>query len=301
MMFLRLRRFTSLISGSVHWIWLSLSLILILLLPFVIGGGLLGRSLPVVEASGLWQLVSSTGWKPLQGIFGFFSFITGTVSVSLLALLISFPLCLLTAIYLTQYAHRRLLKWMMPVIDILAGIPSVVYGVWGVLIIVPFISGYLAPLFGMTTSGYCLLAGALVLAVMLVPFMLNIQIEVLRAVPQDLSEASLALGAGKWFTIKKIVLKKSLPGIVSSVVFGLARAFGETIAVLMVIGNVAVIPDSLFSPAYPLPALIANNYGEMLSIPRYDSALMFAALLLFVIVMFFNLGARFLIARTDKH
>lgn len=185
---------------------------------------------------------------------------------------------------------------MQPVIDILAGIPSIIYGVWGILIIVPLISKYIAPLFGVETSGYSVLAGGLVLAVMIIPFILNILIEIFKSISKELPEASIALGATKWQTIKFVILRKAFPGIVSSIVFGLSRAFGETIAVLMVVGNVAKIPENIFQPAYPLPALIANNFGEMLSIPDYDSALMFSALILFVVIVIFNLAARMLIS-----
>ena len=203
--------------------------------------------------------------------------------------------------YLTQYARPFFLKFIHPVIDILAGIPSVIYGVWGILVIVPFISNDIAPIFGRHISGYCLLTGSIVLSVMIMPFILNILIEVIMTVPGDLIEASLSLGASKWQTIKYVVLKKAFPGIVSALGLGVSRAFGETIAVLMVAGNVAMIPHGIFDPAYPLPALIANNYGEMLSIPMYDSALMFAALILFMVVLLFNFASRLLIVQSEKH
>ena len=189
---------------------------------------------------------------------------------------------------------------VQPVIDILAGIPSVVYGVWGIIAIVPWVQNDVAPFFGVYTSGYCTFSAVLVLAIMIIPFVLNILIEIFRAIPIELSEAALSLGATRWQTIKFVILKKAFPGIVSAMVLGIARAFGETIAVLMVAGNVVATPHSMFDPAYPLPALIANNYGEMMSIPKYDSALMFAALLLFIIVIVFNLFARILIVRLEK-
>ena len=126
-------------------------------------------------------------------------------------------------------------------------------------------------------------------------------IEIFKTIPIELLEASLSLGATKWQTIKFVLVKKALPGIIAALGFGLARAFGETMAVLMVVGNVIKIPHSAFEPGYPLPALIANNYGEMLSIPKYDAALMFAALILFVVVMFFNALMRMLIIRYEKY
>ena len=188
---------------------------------------------------------------------------------------------------------------VLPLIDLLSGIPSVIYGVWGIVVIVPA-ARWLSQRFGAWSSGYCLLSGALVLAVMVCPFIIHVAREVLSTVPFGIREASLSLGATKWQTVKLTVLRKALPGIVAAVILGLSRALGETIAVLMVIGNVPAIPKSLFDPAYPLPALIANNYGEMLSIPLYDSALFFAALLLFAVVLFFNIVSRLVLNRVAK-
>lgn len=287
---------------KLNTIWMMICLVLVIALPLVLGTGLYLKSRAVLENSSLTDVLFSSAWKPVKGQFGFFPFIMGSLYVTLISLTLATPLCLLAAIYLTQYARKKGLRFVQPVIDILAGLPSVVYGVWGVLVIVPFIAETLAPAFGVQVSGYSLLAGALVLAVMIIPFILNIMVEVLRSIPEELSESSMALGATRWQTIKKVVLRKAFPGLVSAIVFGLSRAFGETIAVLMVIGNVAKVPESLFDPAYPLPALIANNYGEMLSIPLYDAALMLTALLLFVIVLLFNLASRLTIARYEfKH
>ena len=136
-----------------------------------------------------------------------------------------------------------------------------------------------------------MLAAALVLAVMVTPVIVAVTYEVLQTVPQGLREASLAVGATQWQTIKHAVLPKALPGVIAAIVLGFSRAFGETIAVMMVVGNVARTPTSIFDPAYPLPALIANNYGEMMSIPMYDAALMGAALILLVVILAFNLVA----------
>lgn len=269
-------------------------------MPFILGIGLYFKSAPILEEHSIFNLLFSKDWRPLSGKFGFYPFIVSSLWVTILALLISGPICLLTAIHLTQYAKRWVLKMMHPVIDILAGIPSVIFGVWGILVIVPFISNYVGPFFGKQTSGYSILTGSIVLAVMIIPFILNILIEVFRTIPEELTEASLSLGATRWQTIKLVLLKKAFPGIISALGLGLSRAFGETIAVLMVVGNVTRIPKGAFQPGYPLPALIANNYGEMLSIPMYDSALMLAALVLFIIVLLFNLGSRIAIARIES-
>lgn len=275
-------------------------LILILLTPFLLAGGLYFKSHLIIQENHLTDLLFSDIWKPADNKFGFAPFILSSLWVSLSALLLAVPVCLLTSIYLTQYARSSVLKFMQPVIDILAGIPSVIYGVWGILMIVPF-SVRAAGLFGIHTTGYNIFSGSLVLLVMIVPFILNILIEIFRIIPEELSETSFSLGATKWETVKFVLIRKAFPGIVSAFGLGLSRAFGETIAVLMVVGNVIKIPHNIFDPGYPLPALIANNYGEMLSIPKYDSALMFAALILLTVILIFNFASRLLIMRLERY
>ncbi len=151
-----------------------------------------------------------------------------------------------------------------------------------------------------STSGYCVLSGGLILAIMVVPIITALSFEVFTAVPDDMRVAALSIGATRWETIKHVVFRKAYPGIIATVILGFSRAFGETMAVLMVVGNVAKVPGSLFDPAYPLPALIANNYGEMMSIPLYDSALMLAALILLIIVVIFNILAKLMLIRVKE-
>ena len=286
---------------TVNYTWMIISLLLISTMPFFLFAGLYFKSFYLIHDFSILDLVFSREWKPSSGKFGFYPFIVGSVWVTLAAILISAPICLLTAIYVTQYTKKYFLRIMHPAIDILAGIPSVVYGVWGILVIVPFISDFFGPLMGIKTMGYSILAAAFVLSIMIIPFILNILIEIFRSIPVELKEASLSLGATQWQTIKKVMLRKALPGIIAAFGFGLARAFGETMAVLMVVGNVVKLPKSVFDPGYTLPALIANNYGEMLSIPRYDSALMFAALILLVVSLFFNLIMHFFISKYNQY
>lgn len=289
------------LRDKLHTSWMIISLVVVMVVPLVLMAGLMYKSAMLLEDHSIFNLLFSKEWKPLSGKFGFYTFIISSLWVTIVSLLIAGPICLLTAIHLTQYAKRWVLSLMHPVIDMLAGIPSVIFGVWGILVVVPAISDHIAPLFGKTVSGYSILAGAMVLAIMIIPFILNILIELFRNIPTELKEASLALGATKWQTIKLVQIKKILPGIVSAFGLGMSRAFGETIAVLMVVGNVTQIPKGIFQPGYPLPALIANNYGEMLSIPLYDSALMLAALILFAIVLFFNFISRLIIIKSNKH
>lgn len=262
--------------------------------------GLFYKSVPILNSTSLYNLLFSSEWKPFKEAFGFYPFIVGTLWVTAIAIIIALPLSMLTAIYLSEYAHIRIRKLVLPLIELLSGIPPVLYGVWGVLVIVPLIQEHIAPHFVEFTTGYSVLAGGIVLAIMIFPLIISIVIEVFDNVPQDLRNASLSLGATQWQTVKKVVLRKSFDGIVAAVVLAISRAFGETIAVLMVCGNMAQIPQNLFDSAYPLPALIANNYGEMMSIPMYDSALMFAALLLFVIIFIFNALSRIILYRIEK-
>ncbi len=287
------------LSNKAHFVWMIVALVLVLTLPLLLGIGLYLKSTLLLYDHGIAKILFSSQWQPMSGKFGLLAFIVSSIIVTFLAIAIAAPICLFSAIHLTQYAHKEVLKIMHPVIDILAGIPSVIFGVWGILIIVPFISQYVAPLFGVQTSGYSILAGAAVLSVMITPFILNVLIEVFRAIPLELSEASLALGATRWQTIKHVLVRKAYPGIVAAFGLGISRAFGETIAVLMVVGNVVNIPTGVFQPGYPLPALIANNYGEMLSVPMYQSALMFSALVLLVVVIIFNMASRITIARLE--
>ncbi len=259
--------------------------------------GLFAKSGPVLKQNNLLQLIFSSEWSPLKGQFGLFNFIFGTFTVTFLAIIISAPLCLLTAVYLSEYSSRRLLYWAKLFIDMLAGIPAVVYGVWGVLVIIPLIRDYFAPLFGKAVTGYSLLAGGIVLSIMVSPIIISVLLEIFSSIENELKESSLSLGATKWQTVKHVILKKSLSGIISAVILGTSRALGGTMAVLMVTGNVAVIPDSIFDPIYTIPSLIANNYGEMLSIPLYDSALMFAGLVLLLIILAFNIASRLMLLK----
>lgn len=261
--------------------------------------GLLIKAWPILAIKAPGEILFSDSWRPLRGEFGLLPFIIGTIWVTGIAIILAVPISLLTAIYLSEYAPKRVREFSKPFIDLLAGIPSVIYGVWGILVIVPLVKNHLAPLFGYVSSGYSVLSAGIVLSIMIFPVIIHISIEVFQAVPRELREASLALGATRWQTVKHVLLRKALPGIAAANILGFSRALGETMAVLMVAGNVAKIPASIFDAGYPLPALIANNYGEMLSIPLYDSALLMAALVLFIVVIFFDVLSRYVIHRIN--
>jgi len=270
-----------------------------LVIVFIIASVLVLKSMPILSRRSLVELLIGSAWNPPRGEFGFYPFVAGTFLVTGLTLLLACPVCLLTAVYLAEYAPRGIRGIVKPAVDLLAGIPSVIFGLYGVLFIVPLIKGYAARLLGINITGYSVLAGAIVLAIMVSPILISISEEVIRAVPLQMREASVALGATSWQTTKHVVLRKALPGIFAAVVLAFGRAFGETMAVLMVVGNVPQVPTSVLDPAYPIPALIANEYGEMLSIPFYDSALLFGALILLIVVSVFNIVARIVLVKLE--
>lgn len=269
------------------------------------------RSWSLVSAYPLADTLFGTTWKPTEGRFGFMPFILGTVWVTVVGIVLSVPLCLLVALYLAEYARSATRAFAKPILDLLAAIPPVVYGVWGLLAVVPFVDKvimpfaekYLSaiPFFAVNQpTGFGILSAGMVIAVMISPLIISVVFEVLATVPNDLRQASLAMGATRWQTIRNIVIPQVMPGIIAAVVLGASRALGETIAVLMVVGNVPNMPTSIFDSAYPLPALIANNYGEMMSIPLYDAALLGAALVLLVVIVMFNVAATIVLQRMKR-
>jgi phosphate transport system permease protein len=289
-----------LLGEKVFSTWtLAMTCMSCLLLLFIVLG-LFIRARPILSTKSLSMLLFSSSWHPLRGEFGFLPFIAGTIWVTCVAVIIAVPLSLLTSLYLSEYAPVGLRRTIRLLVDVLAGIPSVIYGVWGVLVIVPFVRDTVAPVLGRFSSGYSILAGGIVLAVMILPVTVNVMLEVFASVTVETRKASLSLGATRWQTAKLVVVRKAAPGLFAAVVLGLSRAFGETIAVLMIVGNVPSIPTSILDPAYPLPALIANNYGEMLSVPLYDSALLLAALILLSIVIMFSFVSRMILLKLQR-
>jgi phosphate transport system permease protein len=284
----------------------------LLALIAAIAGLLVWRSLPILAAYPLGELLGGRVWQPVNGLFGFAPFIAGSFAVTGVAMVLAVVPAILSGIYLAEYTSARRRARLKPLLDLLVGIPSVVYGLWGILFVVPLIRetigpwadatlGGALPFFRQTNpSGYGLLAGGIVLGIMVFPLIVAITDEVLRSIPREMREAALSLGATRWEATWCVVRHGAPAGIVAAVVLGFSRAFGETLAVMMVVGNTAVLPTSLFDTAYPLPALIANAYGEMMSVPLYQSALMAAALLLLVIVLIFNILARLVIVRLGR-
>lgn len=267
-----------------------------------------GAALPAIREFG-WDFVTSGEWNPVAGEFGALPFIFGTVVSSLLALLLAVPLAVGLAIFLTELAPRWLAAPIGFATELLAAIPSVIYGLWGIFVLVPWLReaiqqplaerfGDVIPLFRGPAYGASLLAGGVILAIMVVPFISAVSREVLAAVPRDQREAALALGATRWEMTWQVALPYALPGVVGAVILGLGRALGETMAITMVVGNRAEISASLFAPGYTMASVLANEFAEASS-ELYLAALMEIGLLLFGITIIVNSLARVLVWRVS--
>jgi len=245
-------------------------------------------------------------WDPVHQIFGALPFIYGTVTSSIIALIIAVPISLGIAIYLSELAPRRLRSSLSFMVELLAAVPSVVYGLWGLFVMVPWVRDSLEPFLESTLGflpffqgpkfGIGMLAGGIILAIMIIPTISAVSREVMLAVPDTQREAAFALGATRWEVIKISVLKYAKTGIFGAILLGLGRALGETMAVLMVIGNRPQISLSFFEPAYTMSGVIASEYIEATQ-ELYLSALIEIGLLLFIITLMMNIFARLLVWR----
>ena len=250
-----------------------------------------------------FRFLSGTNWDPVRGEFGALAFVYGTVVSSLIALLISVPLSLGIAIFLVEQAPRQLARPLAFIVELLAAIPSVVYGLWGIFVLAPFLRVHVEPplqrwfgwlpLFTGTITGIGLLTGGIILAIMITPIISAVVRDVLTAVPGSQREAALALGATKWETTR-VVLVNGAPGIAGAVILGLGRAIGETMAVTMVIGNRPQISASLFEPSYTIASVLANEFTEATQ-DLYLSALVELGLILFFVTFVVNAIARILV------
>lgn len=237
--------------------------------------------LPLIFKEGITNFVLGTRWKPLEGIFGIFPMIVGSFLVTLGALVMAIPLGLGGAIFLAEFAPQRAVHLLRPAVQLLAGIPSVVYGFWGLTVLVPFLRNY----FG--GSGFSALAGSIILAVMILPTIVNISEDAIRSVPEHYKEGSLGLGATRWQTIKHILLPCARRGVITGVVLGMGRAIGETMAVIMVTGNVPALPQSFLDPVRTLTGNIVIEIGYAYG--DHQQALFATGAVLFVFIMLLNL------------
>ena len=241
------------------------------------------------------EVFGGTEWFPTATpapLFGMLPLLLGTLWVSLFAILFALPFGISIAVYMSEVASPRIRNFLKPVIELLNGIPSVVYGFFGLIVIVPM----LQRVFGLPV-GESGLAGSLVLAIMALPTIVTVAEDAMRNCPRTLREASLALGASKWQTIYKVVIPSSMSGIASGVVLGIGRAVGETMAVLMVTGNAAVMPHSILEPLRTIPATIAAELGEAPGGGAHYQSLFLLGVILFFITFIINMCVEFISAR----
>jgi phosphate ABC transporter permease protein PstC len=250
------------------------------------------EGIPIIFKAGINNFLFSTNWAPTKGYFGIFSMIVSSLYVTTGALIIGVPLALACAITLAELAPLRLTVILKPTIELLAGIPSVVYGFLGVILLVPLIRDYLGG------PGLSLLAASMILAIMILPTITSISIDAIQAVPYSYKEGSLALGATHLQTIRMVILKAARSGIITAIILGMGRAIGETMAVIMVAGNALKLPRSPLSPVRPLTSNIALEMGYAAGDHR--AALFATGIVLFVFIMIFNILANIITRRWQR-
>jgi phosphate transport system permease protein len=292
--------------------WAALLAVLgavVLAVAFVIVFALWKLSAGVLEQTGLASFVLGSDWDVVRDVYGALPFIYGTLVTSLVGLLLAVPVSVGLALFLTEMSPPGVRSIISFPISLLAGIPSVVYGLWGLFVLVPVLRsrvepflanalGFL-PIFTGPPIGFGYLAAGVILAIMILPTITSISIEVLRTVPMSLREAALALGATRWEAIRMAVLPFARAGILGATILGLGRALGETMAVTMVIGNSPSISASLFAPGYSLPAVIANEFAEA-SGGLHTGALAALGLILFAVTLLLNIAARALVRLSTR-
>ncbi len=267
------------------------TLVIVLILTF-----LWFESTPILtDPSGGIGIVVNPTWDPNRDLYGIAVFIAGSLMCTGIAIGIAVPLGIGGAIFLSEFCPMSLRRPIKMIIEMMAAIPSIVYGLWAFLVLVPIIKNNLAPLAGSNSNGLTLLAGGLILAIMLLPTIVTISSDALQTVPRSLREASYALGATQSETSRKIVLSAALPGVGAAVVLSLGRAVGETMAILMVTGNSLQIPYSLFDPTYVMTSIITNQLGYAFVFPLWRSALFAIGLVLLIMSICFTLTAKLFI------
>ncbi|MBI5655400.1 MAG: phosphate ABC transporter permease subunit PstC [Geobacter sp.] len=290
--------------GDTLFRWITLlfaaSILLILLLMAM---EMVKESLPSLQRFG-WDFVTSSEWDAVQERFGSLPFLYGSVGSSILPILLATPLSVGTALFITDIAPSKVGSIVAALVELLAAIPSVIYGLWGILVMTPWLQqtvqpflidkfGFL-PLFQGAPYGVSMLAAVFILMIMIIPIITSITKEVLLAVPIAQKEAAYALGATRWEMLRMALLPYARSGILGAVLLGLGRAIGETMAVTMVIGNTPQISLSLLAPAYTMPSVIANEFAETTS-KLHASALMEIGLILLFVTLLINVMARLLI------
>jgi phosphate ABC transporter permease protein PstC len=271
----RLERNDRLVRMALLVIAFSAVSILLVITVFIIEQGT-----PIMFKYGLKSFLAGGDWYPAEKVFGLWPMIVGSVYVTLGAMVLGVPFGLACAIVLTEFSSKRVRRVIKPVIELLAGIPSVVYGFMGVIILVPFIR----ETFG--GPGLSVLAASIILGIMILPTIISISVDSLQAIPPSYREGSIALGATKWQTVKMVLLPAARSGIIASIILGMGRAIGETMAVIMIAGNAASVPGSILDPVRTLTSNIALEMGYAAG--EHRQALFATGVILFVIIMILN-------------
>lgn len=256
------------------------------------------------------KFLTGTEWDSVHHSYGALPFLVGTIITSVIALCLSVPLAVMAAVYLSEYAPRWAANILSFFIELIAAVPSIIFGLWGFVVLCPILQAHFypvlvknfgwIPLFGGPTVGTSVLAAGIVLAIMVMPFICSVSYSVLKAVPSGQRFAALGLGATKWEATKNVVVPEAKSGIAGGVMLGLGRAIGETMAVVMVIGSDINMHASILKAGYTMPALLANQFSEAFNVPEQRSALLEIGLLLFVITMAVNILARGLLVVSQK-
>jgi len=277
-----MKKFKEKLSGRIFFA-LALSSIsaLALITVFIIVNGV-----PIIADVGIIDFVFGMSWAPGQGEYGIFPMIIGSVTVTLGAVIIGVPIGVCCSVFLTEFAPATLSRLFRPAIQLLAGIPSVVYGFWGLMFIVPFIRSYLGG------PGLSILAGSIILAIMVLPTVISISEVSIIALPRQYKEGALALGMTHWQTIRSVILPSAKSGIVAAIILGIGRAIGETMAVIMVLGNAVAIPSSILDPVRTLTTNIGIEMGYAAGVHR--EALFATGIVLFIIIMILNATAQYI-------
>jgi phosphate transport system permease protein len=294
-------------ADSLFAVLTALSGILVLLVLAYMVVSTTGTALPVFNSQGI-SFITSTDWNPSEGQYGILAFIYGTIVTSVIALVIAVPLSIGVALFLTEYAPRRLRGPVGYAVDLLAAVPSVIYGLWGVFVLLPlflqptadFLAKYLGfiPIFAGPASGLSYFGAGVILAIMITPIISSLAREVLSTVPTADRHAAYALGATRWEMIRQAVLPRGRAGIVGAVMLGLGRALGETIAVALLVGSAAKVEPSVVKPGYTMAAVIANTFSEATG--YQIRALVGIGVVLFAMTIVINMAARAIVWRFNR-
>ncbi|MGD0744648.1 MAG: phosphate ABC transporter permease subunit PstC [Verrucomicrobiota bacterium] len=284
------------------WLTLLMALVIFALIALIIRELTQGSQLALHKFG--WRFLISSEWDPVNGVFGALPFVFGTLVSSAIALIIAVPISIATAVYLTELAPLWVRQPLVMFIELLAAVPSVILGLWGIFVMVPWLHNHLFPMFRATFGflppfqgqdyGPCMLAAGIIVAIMIIPIITSVSREILRSVPGLQREAAYALGATRWEVTRIAVLSYAKKGLFGAVILGLGRALGETMAVTMVIGNTPQIVASLFKPGYTLASVIANEFNEATG-NLYPSALFELGLVLLGVTVVVNVFAQLLL------